>query len=101
MAVTEWLASGTSADTSLELTLAEGESATISVFRDDGEPMDPSSRADLLIKGSNTEYNPTGFSLTRETPTLTLSSAGVFVVSRSLATGAFGVDHDGGIVGDA
>jgi len=99
MAVAEWLASGTTADTSAELTLAAGESATISVFRASGDAMDPNDRANLLIKGSNGEYNPTGFSLTRQNPTLTIASAGIFVISRDAADGAFGVDYEGGLLG--
>ena len=101
MAATEWLAPGNTADQTLELTIADGESSTISAFRTDGEPLDPGDHADLLIKASDGEYNPTGFSLTRESPTLTIASVGIYVLKRGISSGSFGADYNGGTLGGA
>lgn len=100
MAVSSLLDIGATAATSQELTLADGEASTISVCRADGEPMETGDYAELRIKGSNDEYNPTGFLLNRENPSLVISAVGVYVVMRKAADGAFGVDFNGGTAGD-
>ncbi len=102
MATTEWLAEGTEASTSAPLTLAAGEQATISIFRTSGESLNIGCGMALVKKvASNTENCPTNVALDGSNPVIVIQAEGSYVVERINATQAFGVDHDGGTVGDA
>lgn len=88
----EILSSGSDVTNSSEISLAPGESATLSLRISDAGVGEGEIKADVQKRGSNGEWYPIG-SLTRSEPCLVLQASGAFRVKRVTAEADFGVDR--------
>ena len=91
---TEVLAKGTTEANSTDITVAAGTPINVGLFRADEKEIEDHVQFPIYRKDPDGNYQPTGLTLYKYEPNVTLIGPGVYRVSRPVCTVATGIQTD-------